>query len=81
MKEKNGILYSMTHTKQPRNLVCIEEEKNEENPMENLDPKAIFLDSLKKLLVELDDLEKIMEKYYKDKHLFKIKETFHEIEH
>ena len=54
----------MTYTKQPRSLACIEEEN-----AENLDPKAIFLDSLEKLLVELDDLGKIMEEYYKDSEL------------
>ena len=47
----------MTHT---------EQKKNTENPTINKDPKAIFLDSMEKLLVELDDLTEITENYLKN---------------
>ena len=63
----------MTNTKQPRCLAFFDEEKSAvkpvEKPVENLDPKALFLDSMEKLLVELDDLGKVMEEYIKDKNL------------
>ena len=60
----------MTNTKQPRSLAFFDEEKSAVvKPVENLDPKALFLDSMEKLLVELDDLGKVMEEYIKDKNL------------
>ena len=55
----------MACTKQPRSLPDFDKTKIAEKP-ETLDPKATFLDSLRKLLVELDDLGKVAEKYFED---------------
>ena len=59
MKEK-------TYTKQRNCKASFVEKKNIEKPetTENLDPKAVLLDSLLRFYAELDDFQKVAEKYF-----------------
>ena len=57
----------MTHTEQTSSIAFLAfEEKNTEKPTNIQDPKAFFLDSMEKLLVELDGLTEITENYLKN---------------
>ena len=52
----------MTYTKQPNCITSFYRNENTENP----DPKAVLLDSLAKFCIELDDFQKVAEKYLDD---------------
>ena len=56
----------MTHTEQVSCQSFLEEKKSKETPMNDTDPKLVFLDSLDKLLVELDDLTEVTAKYFEN---------------
>ncbi|MCL2069634.1 MAG: hypothetical protein FWH19_01435 [Treponema sp.] len=58
----------MTHTKQDGCIAFIKKKNKEKQEItENLDSKALLIDSLGKLLAELDDFQKIAEKYFLEK--------------
>ena len=56
----------MTYTKQQGCIIFIDEKKNTKKTenTENLAPKIILLDSLERLLTELNDFQKVAEKYF-----------------